>query len=158
MILVLNWASRGLSEYAPSWPHLDLVTLVPNWASWGPGSTAWPAGWPHLYLVSWVATWASPIPGDSGPHVGLLDLVNLVLTSSSPNLGTLVITWASPVEGELVPIWASPSPNPGYFVPHLELIAVDSFFASPATGDSDPICASPRSGDSGPHLGIIGTW
>ena len=69
--------------------------------------------------------------------MGLLDLVNLVLTSSSPNLGTLFITWASPGEGKLVPIWASPSP--GYFVPHLELIAVDSFFASPATGDSDPI-------------------
>ena len=84
--------------------------------------------------------------------MGLLDLVNLVLTSSSPNLGTLVITWASLGQGELVPIWASPSP--GYFVPHLELIAVDSFFASPATGDSDPICTSPRSVDSGPHVGI----
>ena len=115
-----------------------------------------PAGWPHLNLVSGIATCGSPIPGDSGPHVGLLDLVNLVLTSSSPNLGTLVITWASPGEGKLVPIWASPSP--GYFVPHLELIAVDSFFASPATGDSDPICASPRPVDSGPHLGIIRTW
>ena len=66
--------------------------------------------------------------------MGLLDLVNLVLTSSSPNLGTLVITWASLGQDELVPIWASPSP--GYFVPHLELIAVDSFFASPGTGDS----------------------
>ena len=73
--------------------------------------------------------------------MGLLDLVNLVLTSSSPNLGTLVITWASPGEGELVPIWASPSP--GYFVPHLELIAVDSFFASPGTGDSDPTVRLP---------------
>ena len=56
----------------------------------------------------------------------------------------------------LVPIWASRSP--GDFVPHLDLIAVDSFLASPGTGDSDPNWASPRSGDSGPHLGIIGTW
>ena len=37
----------------------------------------------------------------------------------------------------LVPIWASPSP--GDFVPHLDLIAVDSLLASPGTGDSDPI-------------------
>ena len=56
----------------------------------------------------------------------------------------------------LVPIWASPSP--GDVVPHLDLIAVDSFLASPGSGDSDRIWASPRSGDSGPHLGIIGTW
>ena len=35
----------------------------------------------------------------------------------------------------LVPIWASPSP--GDFVPHLDLIAVDSFLASPGTGDSN---------------------
>ena len=56
----------------------------------------------------------------------------------------------------LVPIWASPCP--GDFVPRLDLIAVDSFLTSPETGDSDPICASHRPGDSGPHLGIIGTW
>ena len=95
--LVLNWASTGPSEYAPSGPYLDLVTLVPTWASSGHGSTAWPvgwhllnlvtlvptwassgdgssawpAGWPHLDLVSGVATWASPMPFDTGPHVGL---------------------------------------------------------------------------------------
>ena len=56
----------------------------------------------------------------------------------------------------LVPNWAFASP--GDFVPHLELIAVDSFLASPGTGDSDLIWATPRSGDSGPHVGIIGTW
>ena len=55
----------------------------------------------------------------------------------------------------LVPIWASPSPRD--FVPHLDLIAVDSFLASPGSGDSDPNWGSPRSGDSGPQLGIIGT-
>ena len=113
MTLVLNWASPGPSEYAPSgphldlvtlvttsassghgstaWPagctHLDLVTLVPTWASSGHGSSAWPAGWPHLDLVSVDATWASPIPCDSGPHVGLLDLVNLILSWSSPRPG-----------------------------------------------------------------------
>ena len=56
----------------------------------------------------------------------------------------------------LAPIWASPSL--GDFVPNLDLIAVDSFLASPGTGDSDPICASPIPGDSRPYLGIIGTW
>ena len=56
----------------------------------------------------------------------------------------------------LVPIWASPSP--GDFVPHLDLIAVDSFLASPGTGDCDPNWTSPRSGDSGPHLWTIMTW
>ena len=56
----------------------------------------------------------------------------------------------------LVPIWASPSPD--VFVPHLDLIAVDSFIASPGTVDSDPNWASPRSVDSGPHLWTIMTW
>ena len=36
----------------------------------------------------------------------------------------------------LVPIWASHIP--GVFEPHLDLIAVDSFLASPGTGDSGP--------------------
>ena len=66
------------------------------------------------------------------------------LPSPHPELVNLVTTWASPSLGD--------------FVPHLDLIAVDSFLASPGTGDSDPICASPRSGHSGPHLGILGTW
>ena len=50
----------------------------------------------------------------------------------------------------LVPIWASPSLVD--FVPNLDLIAVDSFLASPENCDSDPNWASPRSVDSGPHL------
>ena len=37
----------------------------------------------------------------------------------------------------LFPIWASTSP--GDFVPHLDLIALDSFLASPGTGDSYPL-------------------
>ena len=56
----------------------------------------------------------------------------------------------------LVPIWASPIP--GDFVPHLDLIAVDSFLASPGNGDDDPNWASARSGDSGPLLWTIMTW
>ena len=56
----------------------------------------------------------------------------------------------------MVAIWASPSP--GDFVPLLDLIAVDSFWASPGTGDSDPNWASTKSGDSGPHLRTIMTW
>ena len=56
----------------------------------------------------------------------------------------------------LVPNWASPSP--GEFAAHLDLIAVDSFLASPGTGDSDPKWASHRYGDSGPHLWTIMTW
>ena len=56
----------------------------------------------------------------------------------------------------LVPIWDLPSPVD--FLPHLDLIAVDTFLASPGTGDSDPNWASLRSGDSGPHLWTIMTW
>ena len=71
-------------------------------------------------------------------------------------LVTLVTTGESPGPGESGPHWASP--NLGDFVPHLDLIAVDSFLSSPGTGDSDPHWASPRSGDSGPHLWTIMTW
>ena len=50
-----------------------------------------------MELVSGDAIWDSPIPGDSGLHVGLLDLVNLVLTWSSPRPGDsghhLGLTW-----------------------------------------------------------------
>ena len=48
-------------------------------------------------LVSGDATWASPIIGDSGIHVGLFYLVNLVFTWSSPRPGDsghhLGLTW-----------------------------------------------------------------
>ena len=56
----------------------------------------------------------------------------------------------------LVPIWSSSSP--GDFALYLDLIAVESFLASPGIGDSDPKWDSPRSGDAGPHLWIIMTW
>ena len=87
MTLVLIWASHGPSEFAPSGPHLDLVTLVPTWASSGHGSTAWPLGWPHLDLVIGGATWVSPIPGDTGPTWASLGLVE-----SGPHLG-LTQSW-----------------------------------------------------------------
>ena len=66
----------------------------------------------------------------------------------------------------LVPIWASSSP--GDFVPHLDLIGVDSFLASPGTGECDPITRLPDlvtlvltmaslvPGDSVPHLASPG--
>ena len=56
----------------------------------------------------------------------------------------------------LVPIWASPSP--GDFVPHLDLIAVDTFLASPGTGDSGPYLDVPGPGDSGTPLGLNQIW
>ena len=84
-------------------------------------------------------------PGESGPYL-LLSQTRGLWSPRGPYLD-LVIP---------VPIWASLSP--GDFVPQLDLIAVDSFMASPGPGDSDPICVSPRPGDSGPHLDIIGTW
>ena len=71
--LVPTWASsgHGSTEWPAGWPHLDLVTLVPTWASSGHGSSAWPAVWPHLDLGSGVATLASPMLGDTGTDVGL---------------------------------------------------------------------------------------
>ena len=68
----------------------------------------------------------------------------LSLPSSHPELVNLVTTWASP--------------SPGDFVPHLDLIAVDTFLASPGSGNSDPNWASPISGDSCPHRWTIMTW
>ena len=91
VILVLNWASPGPSEYAPSGPHLDLVTLVPTWASSGHGSTAWPAGWPHLDLVTLVPTWASSGHGSTAWPLGWphLDLVTVVLPGHHRDVVTL---------------------------------------------------------------------
>ena len=89
--------------------------------------------------------WASLGPGESDPYL-VLSKTRGLWSPTGPHLDLV-----NPVI-----IWDSPSP--GDFVPHLDLIAVDSFLASPGTGDSDPICALPRPGDSGPHLGVIGTW
>ena len=75
--LVFKGDSPVPSEYAPSGPPLDLVTLVHTWASSGYGSTAWPAGWTHLDLVSLVSTWASSGYVSTAWHAGWphLDLV-----------------------------------------------------------------------------------
>ena len=82
-------------------------------------------------------------PGKSGPYL-VLSQTRELWSPPGPHLDLV----------NLVPILASLSP--GDFVPHLDLIAVDSFLASPGTGVSDPICASPRPVDSGPHLGTTG--
>ena len=84
-------------------------------------------------------------PGESGPYLVLSQTQGLYSTPG-PHLDLV----------NLVPTWATPSA--GDFVPHLDLIAVDFFLASPGSGDSDPIWASPIPGDSGRHLGILGTW
>ena len=112
-------------------------------ASPGPGECF--ATWPHQYLVTQVPKWASFGPVESGPY--LVVTRNWSVCSPSGNNLDLV---------NLFPICASPIP--GDFFPHLDLFAVDSFLASPGTGDSEPICASPRSGDSGPHLWTIMIW
>ena len=77
----------------------------------------------------WTASW---------PH---LELVTLILSMASPDLVTVVPIGTSPGPHVSGPTWASPSP--GDVVPHLGLIAVDSFLASPGTGDSDTNWASP---------------
>ena len=130
------------------------MTLFPTWASSGHGSTAWPLGWPHLDLVTGGSTWASSGRGYSIPSGTDLIVV------------TLVTTWESPGPVNLVPIWASPSPAD--FVPHLDLIAVDAYLASPGTGTlilsvrhPDLVTlvltwASLVPGDSVPHLSL--TW
>ena len=119
--------------------------------TWGVGL---PPG-PHPDVVTQVPTWASFGPGESGLYL-VVTRNWYVWSPPGNNLGLV----------NLVPIWASSSP--GDFVPHLDLIAVDSFLASPGTGDSDPICPSPRPvtlvltwaslvpGDSVPHLSL--TW
>ena len=100
---------------------------------------------PHPYLVTQVPTWDSLGPGESGPYL-VLSHTRGLWSPTGPRLDLV----------NLVPTWATPSP--GDFVPHLDLIAVDNFLASPGSGECDPNLASPRSGDSGPHHGIIGTW
>ena len=82
--------------------------------------------------------------------------MNLVIPGPHPDLVTLVTTWESPGPGESGPHLGLHSPVD--FLPHLDLIAVDSFLASTGTGDTDPNWASPSSGDSGPHLWTIMTW
>ena len=69
--------------------------------------------------------WASLGPGESGPYLVLCQTRGL-WSPPRPHLDLV----------NLVPNKASPSP--GDFVPHLDLIAVDSL-VSPGTGDSDPM-------------------
>ena len=64
MTLVLNWASPGPSEYDPSGPHSDLVTLVLPGHQRGM-VTLFPTG-TDLNLVTLVLTLASSVLSDSG--------------------------------------------------------------------------------------------
>ena len=79
MTLVLNWASPGPSEYDPSGPHSDLVTLVLPGHQRGM-VTLFPTGtdlilvtlvliWPLLYQVTLAQH--GPLTGDSDPKHGL---------------------------------------------------------------------------------------
>ena len=81
--LVLS-QTRGL--WSPPGPHLDLVNLVPIWASPSPGAFV-----PHLDLIVVVSFLASPGTGGSDA------------SARHPDLVTLVLTWASLVLGESVP-------------------------------------------------------
>ena len=97
MTLVTPWASLGRGEsgpylvlsqtrglWSPPGPHLDLVNLVPIWASPSPGdfvptrtSLLWTISWPHLELVTLILSarhpdlviWSSP-----GHHCYLVTL------------------------------------------------------------------------------------
>ena len=116
MTQVLTWASLGPGEsghylvlcqtrgvWSPPGPHLDLVNLVPIWASPSHGDFVH-----HLDLIAVDTYLASPGTGDSN------------LSAHHPDLVTLVLTWASLVPGDcstaephldlktLEPLWASP--------------------------------------------------
>ena len=61
----------------------------------------WSPPGPHLDLVNLVPIWASPRPGDFVPHLDLiavdsflanLELLTLMLTGPHPDLVTLVLT------------------------------------------------------------------
>ena len=62
---LLIWSFTGflpdpgtlVSEETPSWPHLELVTLIVSAR--------------HPDLVTLVLTWASLVPGDNVPHLCL---------------------------------------------------------------------------------------
>ena len=77
--------------------------------------------------------------------MGLLDLLIWSLPGPLPDPGTLVSTWTSLGPGESGP--HLDLTRPGDFVTHVDLIAVDSFSASPGNGESDLFFASPRPGD-----------
>ena len=81
--------------------HIYLVTPVPTRDSPGSGDSGLQVG------LTWTGEWGChlrlTIPGDSVPHVGLLDLVNLVLTWSSPRPGDSGHQLASSGPGESGP-------------------------------------------------------
>ena len=76
---------------------MDLVTLVPTWASSEHGFSALPADWPHLDLVRGVGTWVSHIPGDTVPTWASLGHGEsgpyLVLSETRDRWSQLGLTW-----------------------------------------------------------------
>ena len=96
----------------------------------GTCSTAWPAGWPHLDLVILVPIWASPSPGDFVPH---LDLIAVDPFLASPGTGDSDPICASPIPGDsrpylgIIGTWFHcmacrlASPGPGEWGCHLVL-------------------------------------
>ena len=82
----------------PPGPHPYLVTQVPRGL--------------HLDLVNLVPIWASPSPGDFVLHLDLIVVDSFLASpgtgdsdriSTSPDLVTLFLTWAALVPGESVP-------------------------------------------------------
>ena len=60
----------------------------------------WSPPGPHLDLVNLVPIWASPIPGD---FVGHLDLIVVISFLASPGTGDSDPNWASPRSGDSGP-------------------------------------------------------
>ena len=97
----------------------------------------------------------SPGPWDSGTPLGL-NQVRGLWSSTGPHLDVVTL------------VTTGDSPGLAYSVPHLNLIAVDTFLASPGTGDSNLSAhhadlvtlvltwASLVPGDSVPQLSL--TW
>ena len=71
-----------LVTVVPTGTHLDLMSLIPTWASPGPGVSGTHLStigtWLHysltgtyLDLITLVFTWTTPGHGDTGTHLGL---------------------------------------------------------------------------------------
>ena len=91
MNLVLTWSFPDPGTLSPTGPHLDLVILVPIWASPSPGDFV-----PHLDLIAVHSFLASPGTGDSdsicaspshGDFVPHVDLIAVDSFLASPGTG-----------------------------------------------------------------------
>ena len=94
--------TRGL--WSPPGPHLDLVNLVPIWASPSPGEFV-----PLVDLIAVDSFLASRGTGDSGPYLHVTRTRGFWYPSGLQlDLVTLVLNWASP--------------GPREYAPHLRLL------------------------------------